>query len=374
MPDHYIDENEVLRDALSGLTDEVPPMPEDLHAAWMQKVEEDMEEKRTSRTRNQRGFTRFLSMAAALLFIVGGTFLTRDSLGSDSLSNASVADEPQVAYAVADTDAAAGIPETGYVYTTMASAGSSNGVVVSGTRSRSAEVPEAPEAAVTEKKIIRTASLTIRTQSYETSLSNLLTLCEGVGGWTESSSESTSTRTGLRTIHLTLRIPQSSLDGFLVGTADCGRITSRSETATDVTASYQDTQTRLDTQLALMERLQALIPESASLADLLALESQIADTQYMIDTLTTQLAATDRQVAYSTVTISLYEETAPAITDGTVSLGQRLLSALRTGLDALLDFLQDMIVFLVAALPFIGIVAVFALAFFIAHRIRRNRK
>jgi len=47
---HNIDENEVLRDALSGLNEDVPPMPEGLHAAWMQKVEEDqMEKKRPAR-------------------------------------------------------------------------------------------------------------------------------------------------------------------------------------------------------------------------------------------------------------------------------------------------------------------------------------
>ena len=44
-----IDKNEVLRDALSGLNEDVPPMPEGLHAAWMQKVEDDMNETRTEK-------------------------------------------------------------------------------------------------------------------------------------------------------------------------------------------------------------------------------------------------------------------------------------------------------------------------------------
>lgn len=76
------DENEVLRDALSGLNEEVPPMPEGLHAAWMQKVEEDMEDKRIEKTRTRKSITRFLSVAAAMVFVIGGTLLTRDDLGS----------------------------------------------------------------------------------------------------------------------------------------------------------------------------------------------------------------------------------------------------------------------------------------------------
>ena len=179
-------------------------------------------------------------------------------------------------------------------------------------------------------------------------------------------------RTNLRTAHLTLRIPQTALDGYLSGAEQLGRITSRSETAEDVTASYQDMQTRLDTQLALMERLQALITESGDLSDLLALESQIADTQYMIDALQSSLAGTDRQVAYSTVSVSLFEEKAPALTDTTVSLGERIVAAVRIGWNAIADFTGDMLVFLVAALPFIVVVVVAVAAVAVVRRIRRR--
>ncbi|MBR3764157.1 MAG: DUF4349 domain-containing protein [Clostridia bacterium] len=370
-----IDENEVLRDALSGLQEDVPPMPEGLHAAWLQKVEEDMEEKRTEKTLNRKALTRFLSVAAALVFVVGGTLLTRDDLAPQA-DNAAVytrgaesqydelADEEAYDYGVAAGGS--------YTYTASTASGSSNGMVMMARAVPQEPAAPVPEAGVTEKKIIRTARLTIYTQDFEASLENLRALCEADGGWIESSSESTNNRTGLRNATLTLRIPQEALDGYLSGVGQLGRITARSETAEDVTAQYQDTQTRLNTQLALMERLQALITESADLSDLLALESQIADTQYQIDSLTTALNRTDRQVSYSTVTVSLYEETAPALTDTTVSLGERIHSAIRTGCDALADFAQDMLVFLVAALPFIGIVAVVVIVFVIVRKIRRR--
>lgn len=393
-----IDENEVLRNALSGLNEDVPPMPEGLHTAWMQKVEEDQMEKKT----NRRSIVRFLSVAAAMVFVVGGTLLTRDDLrrrttleaaysqlvaeNDKQVLDASYADEYKLSLAsYQDTD---DLPDWGGIMaapkTAAGAATVSNVTFTSRAVQQDAAVNGAivteetavaeSEAGTADKKIIRTASLTIQTQTYETSLTNLRALCEADGGWVESSTESVSSATGLRTARLTLRVPQTGLDGYLAGAEQLGRITSRSESATDVTASYQDTKARLDTQLALMARLQALITESADLSDLLALESQIADTQYMIDSLQSSLNTTDRQVTYSAVSVTLREEKAPALTDTTVSLGDRLAAAVRMGCEGIVTFAQDALVFILAALPYLAVVAVIVGGVVIIRKLRRRNK
>lgn len=373
---HNIDENKVLRDALSGLNEDIPPMPENLHAAWMQKVEDDMNNTRTEKTRTMKTITRWLSVAAAMVFVIGGTLLTSDWLDEATMRstlayqsanvengslkssmNLMVGAAPSAAYDYSEAVEEEYAMDTGAMFTMARGANTST---------TAAEVP-----APTEKKIIRTASMTIATQTFEDSLNALKSACEGQGGWIESSSESTNSYSGLRTAYLTLRIPQDGLDTYLAGTEGLGRITSRSESANDVTASYQDTQTRLNTQLALMERLQALITESGDLSDLLALESQIADTQYQIDRLQSSLNATDRQVTYSTVNVTLKEEKTVELTDTTVSFGERILSAVQVGWEAFTGFLGDMVVFLVAALPFMAIVAVVVIAIKL---IRRRKK
>ena len=358
MPD--IDKNVVLRDVLSSLNEEVPPMPENLHGAWMQKVEEDMKNQQAPKFHMPKTVTRWLSTAAALVFIIGGTLLTRDDLAP--ASGASMNQKSAVySTRTASYDDYAVEESAEYEY------GAANGVML--TMARGADTAAAPVMA--EKKIIRTASMTIATQTFEDSLNALKSACEGQNGWIESSSENVNNATGLRTAYLTLRIPQSALDAYIAGTEGLGRITSRSESAQDVTESYQDTAARLETQKALMARLQALITESADLSDLLELESQIADTQYQIDRLQSSLNSTDRQVSYSTVNITLKEEKTVELTDTTVSLGDRIKSAIVTGVNALESFLADMLVFLVAALPFIAIVAVVGIAVKI---IRKRRK
>ena len=84
-------------------------MPEDFHAVWMQKVEEEAMEKknRTEKPSRKTVMTRVLSAAAALVFVVGGTLLTRDTL-SPSVQTAI---PKEAAYDGGDYDSA---PDGGY--------------------------------------------------------------------------------------------------------------------------------------------------------------------------------------------------------------------------------------------------------------------
>ncbi|MGN0747618.1 MAG: DUF4349 domain-containing protein [Aristaeellaceae bacterium] len=343
-----------LQEDLARLSDDMPPMPEDFHQAWTKRVEEAAMENKPEASRPRRQWTRLLSAAAAVVFVLGGTLLTRDTLSPRTSAQEYIADG--TLYAAYDYD------------------DGSNGKLMT----RSAVYDEGAgyeeDALATEQKIIRTVSLTLGTQSYEQSLGSLRQQCETLGGWVSYSSES-SMSSGLRRAYLTLRVPAEKLEDYLSGTTGLGRVISREESATDVTESYYDTQARLETQQALMARLQALVTDAADLSDLLALESQIADTQYQIDRLQSSLNSTDRQVSYATVDVTLREETASSdITDGEKSLGQRLISALETGMEAFLDFLSDMAVFLVAALPFILLVAVVWIAVKVIRRALKRRK
>lgn len=353
-----------LQAQLAALRDDTPPMPEDFHAGWLQRVEDcAMEQKQT----RKRPYVKLLSAAAALVFVVGGTLLTRDSL---SMAPTAAPQMKMVEYESESYDTTA---EYGYSMARSYSADTGGGMnnaapMIAGS--------EAVEAVLEEsgQKIIRTASLTIASPAYADSLTQIKALCEEMNGWVSYSSESE--RNARRTASLTLRIPSEHLSDFLEGTGDIGRITRREETADDVTESYQDTAARLSTQKALMERLQALITDAADLSDLLALESQIADTQYTIDRLQSSLNSTDRQVDYATVSVTLREELPEdGMTTADATLAERFISALSTGWNAFISFVKDAVVFLAAALPFIVVVAiVYAVAHIIRRRKRRHRK
>lgn len=332
---------DLLEKELKSLQDDVPPMPEDFHAGWMKQVEEEAMQKPSKKTT----WTRILSVAAAAVFIIGGTILTRDDL-SPKFSDATYESSYDYEYDYGST--------SGYSMRSTSYDAAENTVMLA--KASGADAPAAQEMGE-EKKIIRNASLTITTQTFEESLAALRAKCESLGGWIAFSSENDSSYR--RTANLTLRIPSDQLDAFLADAGNTGRVTRRSESADDVTESYYDTKARLATQQALMARLQALVTDAADLSDLLALESQIADTQYQIDRLQASLNSTDRQVDYATVDISLQEEKpADSITDPEKSLGERIADALSTGWESFVEFMADMTVFIAAALPFIVIVAV----------------
>ena len=338
-------EHDDLLDQLASLNEDVPPMPEGFHEGWVRRLEEEAMESRTKKL-NRKTLVRVLSAAAALVFVIGGTLIAQRTGGQEK-ENASAA---QVKLARSNDFDTGGAIMLGDVYDNMLEAEDEE----YGVRAETTSMTEVP----TERMLIRTASLTIGTQRYDESLTALLRLSGELGGWTSSSSESVDYN-GLRTCYMILRIPAEQLHTFLSGSGELGRVTYRSESAEDVTESYHDTKARLETQQALMERLQALMTDAASLSELLELEAQIADTQYQIDRLQTSLNGTERQVNFATVDVTLREELPSAdITDSEKPLGERIASALRAGGEAFLQLLENGAVFLAAALPFIAIVAV----------------
>lgn len=360
------DENEVLRQCMSPLNAEVPDMPEGFHAQWTALVKEDaMKQDEARKIPTMRRWTRILSVAAALVFVVGGTLLTKDSLSPARLAatqNESV-DADAFDYGVASysNDAAADAE-------LMRSP--ARAAKFSMTESASAN-PVATDTAA-DKKIIRNVSLTVKTATYDESMDQLTALLTQYGGYLESASEYMNGR-DLRTASLTLRVPADSLDAFLDSTGSLGRVTSRNMSATDVTDSYQDTAARLENQKLLLSRLQSLTDQAGDLSDLLALEAQLADTQYNIEQLESSLARTDQQVNNATVRITLNEEVQPDLRDERVSLSERIAGALSTGWNAFVSFLQDCVVFLTAALPFIAIVAVIALVLVIIRKAKKRK-
>ena len=354
----HFDENEVLRQCMSPLNEEVPDMPENFHAQWTALVKEDaMKQEETRKVAPMRRWTRILSVAAALVFVVGGTLLTKDSLSPARTSAPqSLADSYDYDYDTYTSDVGYS-EEAGSGVRTM---------MIGAANDAMPEAASAKSAAAEDKKIIRNVSLTIKTSAYDDSMASLTALLSQYSGYLESSSEYTNSR-DLRTASLTLRIPADSLDAFLSNTGELGRITSRNMSSTDVTASYQDTAARLENQKLL------LTDTAGDLSDLLALETQLADTQYNIEQLESALADTDQQVNDATVRVTLNEEAQPDLRDETVSLGERIRGALSTGWNAFVSFLQDCVVFLTAALPFIAIVAVMAIVIIIIRKAKKRK-
>lgn len=334
---------ELLREDLTDMAREEMPLPEDFHEGWMHMVQQEaslrQEAQPAARERmrpGRRGMLRALSVAAAAVVLVGGTLLTRDRLGMVTGLPENVEDSysptpPPILLMEEDT-ANGAARDAGGTYGLM----------------RAAAAPE-------ESRIIRSASLTLGTERFEEALTQVQTLCEQGGGRISYLSRSGDAAQGVRQANLSLEIPAEALEDFLTQAGGLGRVIDQTESTRDVTESYQDTAARLATQQAKMERLQALMAQTATLSELLELESAIADTQYTLDSLQGQLQRTDHQVSNASVDICLREENeTQAAAAREISLGQRLSAGLAVGWRTFSSFLKDMLVFLSAALPYLA--------------------
>ncbi len=402
---------ELLRDDLADMAQEEEPLPENFHAGWMSMVQQEADLQIQdeppavqARTRlGRRGLLRALSVAAAAVVLVGGTLLTRDKLGmvtelpagetggytpapvrymEDSTANG-VAEDAGGTYGMMR---AAAVPAEDKIVRTAALTlgterfvrymedSTANGVAedAGGTYGmmRAAAVPA-------EDKIVRTAALTLGTERFEEALTQVQALCEQEGGRISYLSRCGDAAQGSRQANLNLAIPVERLAGFLTQAGGLGRVIDQTESSRDVTESYQDMEARLATQQAKMDRLQAMMAQTATLSELLELENAIADTQYTLDSLQGQLQHTDSQVQDAAVEVCLQEEngTQTAAARET-SLGQRLSAGLAVGWRTFSGFVKDMMVFLSAALPYLaaaaGVILVVRLC--LRHQRRERRK
>ena len=228
------------------------------------------------------------------------------------------------------------------------------------------------EAASQDKKIVRTAGVTLATTAFDRDEDALRKKTADAGGYVESLNQYKDGK-DLRRLTLTLRIPSVGLDTFLAGLEDVGRVIGKNESAVDMTVQYADTALRLETQRSKMTRLQELLLKAEAVSDLLEIETEIANTQYEIDSYETFLRGIDRQVEFSSITVTLMEESPAesAAAEG-VALGTRMGNALRASLKGIGQFMQNMAVFLAIAAPVIGLLAAVGVGAWTVIRILRR--
>lgn len=323
--------------------DDESEVPALFSSAWRQAIHQQEEDtmQNDQEVKKERGPLRvrpWMAVAAALVFVVGGTLLTRRPAVKDTQSQYDQVGAPYPADTSAknesDTYSATGAVMPAY------------------SRSSAAEAAPAPDVNAAEQsaKIIRTISLTMVSREFDKDLEALNAALQAVGGHVEYS-DIAADRGSRRYANLTLRVPKDKLDAFLTSARGLGRTLSMTESQEDVSEQYLDVDTRLATQKTKMARLQDLLLKAMTVTDVLSIEREIADTQYQIDSLTGSLRGMDSKVDYSTITISLTEESVAATTPDQTLL-DRIGIAVADAWRQVKAFLTDVVVFLTVILPY----------------------
>lgn len=157
----------------------------------------------------------------------------------------------------------------------------------------------------TPEKIIKTVSLSLKSETFDADLEKILTQTK-LNGYVESSNISENRRQ-LRHADLSLRIAKEKLESFLQSISDVGIRVNYSETAKDVSDVYRDDSLRLETQKAMMKRLNEMLEKADDVQQMLEIHKQVAETQYMIESLSGHLKSLDKRVDFVLVNVALSE-------------------------------------------------------------------
>ena len=226
-------------------------------------------------------------------------------------------------------------------------AGSSNGSSGSGDGSSKAADDSSD---LSPEKIIYSADATVETTQFESTISALEAMIDGVGGWVESSSVTGANYSSIsrgsktnRSASYTVRVPNNKFDEMMSSLPALGNVPRSHVYTENVTSQYYDTQARLTTYQAQEQRLLELLDKAETVSDVIEIENELTEVRYRIESMQTSLRNWDRRVSWSTIHLTVNEvsEYTPEVQKG---YGERLKEALLEGLDNLswyfIDFME----------------------------------
>lgn len=362
---------DALEQALSRLYQSAAEPSDSFETGWRAAVRrEESISMKTNRNEKRHIWRAIAPACAALVLVVGSLWAGTLEPGLEgNVSKTAVQRR---------TSPGNGAPSAMYMaesadYDTAATAGGVANTGAGLASGNSASAPQ-PTALSTNRKLVRTASLTVSTTAFDADAAQVQALLESMGGYVEDLYQYGDTEyKGTRTITLSMRVPTDQLDAFLTSLEGVGRVTNRSESTTDMTLQYADNAARLQTLRDMLTRLNELLFKAEDVSDLIEIQSAISDAQYQIDSYETTQRSIDRQVDMSAVRLTLEEETpAQSAAAGDVSLGERISAGLNASVKWLGQFFRNMLVFIVMALPVVVPVAIIAVAVWLI--VRRRAK
>lgn len=234
------------------------------------------------------------------------------------------------------------------------------------------------------RKIIRNADLVLETMEYDAALEKVPDLAEQAGGYVESSSsngislyERGSSRPSRRSAYFTVRVPAENLDSFISTLSGEFNLLNKSESSSDISDQYYDTQAHLSNLQIQEKRLLELLEQAGKLADLLEIEKELADVRYQIETLTATMKRMDSQVSYSTVNLSLEEVVEyQEVSTPPRTFGDRLSGTFKDSWNNFLDVCESILFTIIYIAPLLLLLAVVIVVIVLIIRAisRRSRK
>jgi len=261
-----------------------------------------------------------------------------------------------------------GGPEIGATTSGIADAGSSMSRPSEGGESeRGGHSPadQAPQ----EQKIIRTGNINLEVDRLDEAFSTIKSMAAAVGGYiTNEHSYIMYVTDGreYRAGSIQVKIPYNRFNELLGQAESLGKVLDSSVWAEDVTAQFIDLQSRIKVFETKHSRLLAILEQSGELETILAVEKELAETEYELDSIKGQLRYLLDRTDFSTLSISVTEKRIESVEirlTGFEGFARRVGESFNLGTNSMIRSMGNVVVWLagnIAGFAFLAILLGFA--------------
>lgn len=166
-----------------------------------------------------------------------------------------------------------------------------------------------------ERQLIKTGRLSLRVDEYDAAIVALRDTVARFDAYLSGEQEQRSTYRVENT--LIIRVASAEFDALVAAVSRIpGRVEARSIDVDDVTEEYVDTQARLRSRRAAEERYLAILQRASTIEDILTVQRQLDQVREEIERVEGRLRFLQDRVGFSTLTVSLYQATEFALTEG----------------------------------------------------------
>ena len=225
-----------------------------------------------------------------------------------------------------------------------------------------------------QRKLTKDVSISARTEKFDDTVAAIEKAVKDAGGYISSSQLSTGSYYGSsssgRSKSYEIEIPADKLDSFLGQAEDLMNIYDQSEQVTDITDTYNEAQSELDSLNIEEESLNKMLEEATKVEDTIQIQDRLAYIHMRQNELTNMLNGYDKEIAYSTVSLYLNEVSVEEENSNTV--WGRISYGFKSSLHAVGSFFVNLFVFILAASPVLIILAVIIILIVVL--VRRGHK
>lgn len=284
---------------------------------------------------------------------------------SGSSSTATGADAAQ-AQQGRDSSGAGGASSAG------SEAGTDNAAPVAGKPGTVGSSVSTVRAATAAQMLARTANLSLKVKDLGEAATRVRAAALAAGGivTAENLRSTSDAGTGMSGT-ISIAVPNSRLDDALDKLAVLGKVTDRQVTSEDVASQVVDTQSRIKTQRASVDRVRALMAQATKIEQVVALESELAQREADLEALESGLASLKDRVAMSPIVVSLFTTKAPL---APLAADTGFLTGLRNGWHAFTAATAALLTVLGGVLPFAIFFAVVGYPLWVWSRRRAARR